>query len=165
MKHFSWLLLVAIGVSIGAGRVSCFPRMVNQPSLRPFEREMPAMPQNLVPFSGPAGLPSDPAQAAKVTNPVKPTPEAVTLGRIYYGYYCEMCHGARGDGDGAVGRSYIPKPSDLTSSKVQASPDGALALAMVTGPGHSPVLDSTVPLERRWYIVHYLRSLRTTQRD
>lgn len=165
MKHFSWLLLVAIGMSIGAGRVSCFPRMVNQPSLRPFEREMPAMPENLAPFSGPASLPSDPAQAAKVANPVPRTPQTIDLGRIYYSYYCETCHGARGDGDGAVGRSYLPRPADLTGAKVQSRSDGQLALAMVSGPGHAPILDSTVPLIRRWYIAHYLRSLRTTQRD
>lgn len=110
-------------------------------------------------FAGPVPLPLTKAEAARTPNPVKATPEAISLGGIYYGYYCLMCHGQTGRGEGPVGESYVPTPSDLTSSKVLGLADGALARAMVSGIGHQPVLESTVPLERRWYIIHYLRTL------
>lgn len=161
---------VAIALGVSSQPFSCSPRMVDTPSIKPFERKMPEMPKNLVPFSGPAcqapaRLPATRQAATRVPNPVKPTPEAVNLGRIYYGYYCIHCHGAEGKGNGTVGGSYVPEPTVLTSPKVQAMSDGALCWSMVMGLGHEPVLDSTVPLERRWYIVHYLRAVARPSRS
>ena len=48
-------------------------------------------------------------------NAVSPTPGAISLGRIYYGYYCLMYHGEDGNGEGPVGASYVPLPTGLTS--------------------------------------------------
>ena len=169
MKRVPLVLFAMLAAGASTQPFSCFPRMGRQPSVKPFERKMPALPQGLVPFGAPAPFPRDPRQAAKAANPVRPTPRAVLLGGIYYGYYCLMCHGERADGNGAVGQSYDPKPADLTSAKVQALPDGTLCLAMVTGPGHvsargEPVLEPTVALERRWLVVHYLRTLAPSRR-
>lgn len=159
MKPFSLLLLGILGLGISSQPFSCFPRMHDQPSVKPFERTMPEAPPNQVPYAGPESVSLTKQQAAAMSNPVKPTSQAIALGRIYYGYYCLMCHGETGKGDGPVGQSYVPPPADLTSPKVLAQSDGALAYAMVSGTGHDPVLASTVPLSRRWPIIHYLRTL------
>jgi hypothetical protein len=158
MKYLALLAIIIIGATVSTRPFACFPRMTDQPNLRHFEREMPPMPKNSIPVEGTRQLPDNPAAAAKLSNPVKATPQAVALGRYYYGYYCGMCHGANKNGDGEVGRSYRPKPADLTDPRFAQRPDGELAYRMVSGPGHAPVLAATVPLERRWYIVHYLKA-------
>lgn len=160
MKLLSLALFAAMGFGISSQPFSCFPRMVDQPSVKPFEKAMPDAPPNQVPFSGPGAPGAAQQQASAVANPVRPSPQSVERGRLYYGYYCLMCHGVDGHAPGPVGESYVPPPADLTSAKVAAMSDGALARAMVTGTGHDPVLESTVAVERRWHTVNYLRTLR-----
>jgi len=164
MRVFAIALLAAMGVGVSTQPFSCFPRMSRQPSVKPFERQMPTLPDNLVPFAAAPAFPQTKEQAAGIPNPVQATPQAISLGRIYYGYYCQHCHGPNGNGEGAVARSYVPAPSDLTTPKVQAMSDGALSFAMVAGVGHeSPrherVLEPTVAVDRRWHIVLYLRTV------
>jgi len=159
MKPLPLLLLAAMGLGVSSQPFSCYPRMRDQQSIKPFEKEMPESPAHQVPYAAPAFLPHTREQAAATPNPVRPTPEAISLGRIYYGYYCQMCHGENGKGDGAVGRSYVPAPTDLTSAGVRRMSDGEMAWAMVFEVGHEPALDSTVPLERRWHIIHFVRRL------
>jgi hypothetical protein len=164
MKRLLLLVLVAGGIGLTTERFLWFPRMSEQPSVKPFETNMPRLPEGTVPFGAAPSLPRTKQEAAAIPNPVRATPKAVRLGRLYYGYYCEMCHGRRGDGNGRVGQSYEPRPTDLRSAKIRAMSDGELAVGMVVGVGHvgpkdEPILEPTVALERRWRIVHYLRTL------
>jgi len=154
--HFA--ILLALAALAGAG-CNPFPRMRDQASLKPYERDMPPMPARLVPASGGDRLPGK-SEARALKNPVAPSAEAVGAGAAYYGYYCVHCHGSRGDSRTPVGDSYVPKPTPLRSPRVQAMSDGELYRAMVTGKGHEPVLQSTVPPERRWAIVHFVRTLK-----
>ncbi|MBI3948436.1 MAG: c-type cytochrome [Armatimonadetes bacterium] len=144
--------------AILAGGCDFLPRMRSQPSSKPYERDMPAMPANLVPTTGGEVIP-DAAKARTLANPVKVSAAAVDAGRTFYGYYCRHCHGERGDSRTPVGDSYLPMPTRLDSPRVQAATDGELYRAMVIGKGHEPVMKSTVPPERRWRIVHYIRTL------
>ena len=41
-----------------------------------------------------------PPEAAKLPNPVKPTPSSLAQGKKSYGYDCAVCHGKDGDGKG-----------------------------------------------------------------
>lgn len=145
--------------ALASGGCHLFPHMANQPSIKPYERDMPRMPANSVPFGGGDRIPK-PGVARTLVNPVPPSAAAIAAGRAYYGYYCRHCHGERGDSRTPVGDSYVPKPTPLASPAVQAATDGELYRKMVTGPGHDPVLTSTVPPERRWYIAHYIRTFR-----
>ena len=158
MKLWSLAMLAGIGFGLSTQPFSCFPRMRDTPSIKPFERQMPEMPAGVQAFGEPA-RPTTRQEAAAVPNPVPRSASSRDLGRIYYGYYCLMCHGADGRGDGTVGRSYLPQPTNLARPRVQAMSDGELAFAMAAGNGHEPVLDPTVTWERRWYIVHHLRTL------
>jgi mono/diheme cytochrome c family protein len=129
--------------------------MREQPSLKPFERAMPAMPEGVVSREGADPLPSPDE------SPKPPLTEAKTLsqGKLYYGYYCAMCHGEDGRGRTPVGEAYWPRPTDLTTQQVQSQTDASLYRAMLTGIGHEPVLVSTVARDRRWPIVAHLRTL------
>lgn len=136
---------------------SCAPHMYDQASLRPFKQQMPPMPRGTTPVHGRAS--TFVAQQAKVArNPLPATRDAINNGRIYYGYYCQMCHGRKGDGDGPVGQSYVPKPTDLSSALLTKLTDGELYAKMLTGKGHDPVMIQTVQPDHRWPLVAYIRT-------
>jgi mono/diheme cytochrome c family protein len=164
VRLMSLLLFAVMGIGVSSQPFSCFPRMVDQPSVKPFEKRMPEAPPGQVPFSGPGSVALTKQEAAALRNPIAPSAKSIARGKLYYGYYCQMCHGNDGRRPGPVGESYVPAPADLTSARVAGMSDGALAYAMVTGMGHDPVLESTVPLDRRWHIVNWLRGLRPRQR-
>lgn len=137
---------------------SCGPHMNIQPSIQPYEQRMPNMPAGSVPTSG--TLETLTVEQSKLaTNPLSRTPTNLRNGEIYYGYYCLMCHGSDGKGNGPVGQSYVPKPTDLTSPAVVALTDGEIYYRMLNGAGHAPVMNQTVLRGQRWPIVMYVRAL------
>jgi len=135
------------------------PRMYAQPNIRHFQAVMPAPSPNTVPVNVIfEPLPSK-EQSLKLTNPVAKTEENIAKGKVYYGYYCAFCHNDNGDGFGPVGHSYIPVPTDLRSEKIRLMTDGQILYSMLTGTGHSPMLERIVLPEYRWYLVLYTRHL------
>lgn len=158
MRGVSITVKIILACVCALSCASCGPRMRIQPSIQPFERQMPDMPRGTVPTSG--RLETFTAEQSRLAaNPLPNTPANLRNGRIYYGYYCLMCHGSKGDGNGAVGESYIPKPADLSSPAVAGLSDGELYQRMLVGVGHDPVMTQTVPPDQRWPIVMYIRTL------
>ena len=51
-------------------------------------------------------------EAAKLTNPVAATSEAVGAGRRVYTRMCSRCHGAEGKGDGPAATGNVPDLTD-----------------------------------------------------
>jgi mono/diheme cytochrome c family protein len=131
------------------------PRMRVEPKILPYQALMPAVPAGVVPVVW-----TQKPDLESVRNPVADTEAARRVGQAYYRDYCAFCHGQAGHGDGPVGRSYVPTPTDLTAPAVQGLADGALYRGMLTGIGHTPVLDYVVDPNAPWYIIHYMRSLR-----
>ena len=157
MKRALWISIV---VMIGAACYLLFtgPRMKEQPHIRAYQTRVPELPKGVVPVTSAPGLPSA-EEAMTLTNPLAATPENLARGKTYFGYYCAFCHGASGQGDGPVGQSYVPAPTNLASARVQSCSDGQHLRAMLTGIGHAPVLERVVPPEHRWYMVLYVRTL------
>jgi len=151
-------LLVVVALAVTGYLLMTGPRMRNQPHVRTFEAPMRVLPAGTVPTEELPTVPG-PEAAAELKNPLTPTPENIQRGRVYYRYYCLCCHGERGDGDGPVGQSYVPTTADLRSEKIEHRSDGELYRSILTGTGHSPVLEYTIPPEHRWYLVLFLRSL------
>jgi hypothetical protein len=155
---------------IGIGTLAYFsimfqgPRMQVQPGIRTYQRAMPAPPQGVVPVEPDTRALPRPDQAAGMRNPLPDRQDVRDRGRVYYGYYCLFCHGENGQGDGPVGYSYMPAPTDLHAQKVTAMSDGELMLAMLRGVGHEPVLPRIVPPDHRWYLLAYVRHLGRTDR-
>jgi len=135
------------------------PRMKIQTHVRAFQAVMPPTPAGAVPVSDPLPARLTAQRAARMTNPLKPTPANIAKGKTYYSYYCVFCHGEAGDGRGPVAESYDPEPADLRTKAVQSLTDGKLLYASLTGVGHEPVLERVVPEKARWPIVLYVRSL------
>jgi uncharacterized protein YneF (UPF0154 family) len=167
-----WIILfIVLGVIVGVftSLIMIGPEMKSQPNIRAYQARVPLPPAGVVPVEPAAGLLS-PAEAAALQNPLRATPENLARGRTYYQYYCLACHGEAADGNGPVGQSFLPPPTDLRSAKIQDLKDGELLRAMLTGVGHqpvtavparTPVLEYTVLPEHRWYLVLYMRNLGT----
>ena len=136
-----------------------YGRMNDQESIRTYETSLPPMPPGTIPAGG--GIEnlrtSDPGS---LKNPLPPGPAAVERGKQAYANYCVMCHGPRADGNGTVGQSFAPLPSNLRESPVQEQSDGELFYKISMGFGRHPDLASTVLELDRWAVIHYLRSLK-----
>jgi hypothetical protein len=136
---------------------SCGPRMNIQRSIHPYQRAMPEKPAGTTPTAG--RLVTLTAKQAKLAiNPLPVNETNLANGKIYYGYYCLMCHGEKGDGNGPVGQGYVPKPTDLVT--VTGMTDGQLYSKMLTDKGHDPVMSQTVQPDHRWALVMYVRTFR-----
>lgn len=134
------------------------PHMYEQAHIQAFQTPMTPPPPGTATVQAPVTLPSA-SEAVGLTNPLSSDATNVMRGKIYYGYYCQACHGPDGAGDGPVGQSYVPRPKDLRTDHVRGLSDGELLRAMLTGIGHDPVLQRVVPPEHRWPLELYVRQL------
>lgn len=117
-----------------------------------------------------------PAQAAKVDTDsvvasgekvdvkalIKPAPESIAKGKGIFGQQCATCHGAEGKGDGPAAAAFNPKPRNFTSLENWKNPRtvaGVFKTLKEGLPGTPMPGFSTIPVEDRFAIVHYLRSL------
>jgi hypothetical protein len=163
-------LAVVLLCALAGGVVALYlmfsgPRMRTQPKIVPYQAVMPSLPAGVIPVtSGTSAVPSM-ESATQLGNPLPVARQTIENGRVYYSYYCVFCHDENGHGNGPVGRSYVPAPTDLTSSGVTKLSDGALYRAMLTGAGHEPVLGYVIDPKARWYLISYVRYLQTGRTD
>lgn len=136
-------------------------RMRETPAVRPYEEPLLTMKEGVIPFEGGEAT-YRAAQGKKVKSPLrKGDPLNVKLGKILYFTYCAQCHGKYHDGNGTVGQSFHPLPTDLRSVKVQSLPEGVLFKEISYGVpnGRQPPLATTIEVMDRWRIIAYLKSL------
>lgn len=140
-----------------------YARMSDQESLRPYEAALPQMPAKSIPITGGINVLRE-TKPEDLHNPVPMTRTSVNEGEIRYGYYCVMCHGAKADGNGTVGQSFSPLPTNLASPYVQKQKDGELFHKIYFGFRRHPALIYTVAGNDRWLIINYIRSLPTAEK-
>jgi len=139
-----------------------YARMSEQESLRPYEIALPEMPAGSIPVNGGINILRE-AKPENLHNPVAMTGASVKEGEMRYGYFCVMCHGAKADGNGTVGQSFSPLPTNLASPYVQKQKDGELFYKIYFGFRRHPALIYTVADNDRWLIINYIRSLGNKQ--
>ncbi len=109
-----------------------------------------------------ASAQSGTADAKKLKNPVKSSPESIAAGQAAYAKYCRFCHGPDAKGHGPL----APKgtnPPDLTDATWDhGSTDGEIFVSIRDGVG--PKFDmkaqkEKIPEQDIWNLVNYLRSL------
>lgn len=100
-----------------------------------------------------------PAEADKVSNPLKGNAVATVAGKKLYVQLCAVCHGEKGKGDGIAAISLNPKPANHTSKKVQAQTDGAIFWKITTGKPPMAAYKATLTDTQRWQLVNYIREL------
>ncbi len=148
----SVLFVIVVIIPIAIYLLLSGPHMVNQPSIKAFERKVNMPPVGSVPIKNIKKFPP-----FITHNPLIVNTKNISAGKTFYKYYCVFCHGENGDGNGPVGKSYIPKPSILTSKKINGMNDGEIYNKMLTGEGHYPVLEKVISADYRWYIVLYVK--------
>jgi len=135
-----------------------YARMREQESIRPYETSLPEMPQGTIPVDGGIEVLRK-AKAEALKNPLEADEESRQRGKDAYGHYCLMCHGPKADGNGVVGQSFYPLPTNLKSPYVQNQTDGSLFIRISRGYKRHPYLADTASESDRWAVIHYLRSL------
>jgi cytochrome c5 len=99
-------------------------------------------------------------EAAARVNPVKSSPEGLAEARKVFGYDCEMCHGAKGDGKGEVVESMQLKMHDWHEPATLANmTDGEIFYIITKGKGKMMAEGERVPEKLRWNLVNLVRSM------
>ena len=114
------------------------------------------------PATPPAQAPSAPSSTVK--NPVKPTPESQAKAKKVYGFDCEMCHAANGNGKTDLAKDMSLTMADWTDPKVlSADSDGDLFDIIRKGKGKMPPEEvARAKDDDVWNLVIYIRSLAKT---
>lgn len=156
-------ILVAYGAIIGIDKYLTVGRMWETPAVRPHEEELPIMKVGMVPFDGGEAL-FRATKGEELKSPLqKGDPSNMALGKTLYFTFCAQCHGKYHDGNGTVGQSFNPLPTDLKSPKVQSLPEGVIFKVISYGipkpDNRQPPLATTIDVLDRWRIITYLKSL------
>ncbi len=159
-RHFNILLnLATVGLFFALLFPGCdYARMKDQESVRTYEAQPPEMPKGAIPVNGGLTVLKS-SRPEDLRNPLPSTPDVLEKGRIGYGYFCVMCHGSNLDGNGTVGQSFSPLPTNLKSPYVQHQSDGELFYKISFGFKRQPPLADTVSEEDLWTIIRYVRSV------
>jgi mono/diheme cytochrome c family protein len=106
-----------------------------------------------------AAPPAIPADAAKMVNPVKTTPESLAHAKKIYGYDCAMCHGVNGDGKGDVVSDLKLTLKDYTDpNALKDLSDGEIFYIIKNGKGQMPGEGDRAKPEDVWNMVVLVRS-------
>lgn len=136
-----------------------YARMNDDEALQTHEAALPPLPKGTVPAAGGVeGVRT--ADPKTLRSPLAPSPRVLEQGRAAYGHYCVHCHGPKGDGNGTVGQSFAPLPTDLSGPAVRGQTDGELFAKVSLGFRRHPPLADTVSEEDRWAVIAWLRTLR-----
>jgi len=101
-----------------------------------------------------------PPEAAKQTNPVKPTLASLAQGKKLYGFDCEMCHGKDGDGKGDLAVDMKLTLLDYRDpASLKDRTDGELFYIIKNGKGDMPAEGDRSKADIVWDLVNYIRSL------
>src|ERR1700733_9290254 len=111
------------------------------------------------PAAAPALPAAIPAEAARMVNPVKPTPESQTRAKKMYGYDCAICHGANGNGKGDVVADLKITLKDYTDpAALKDITDGELFYVIKNGKGQMPSEGDRAKTDDLWNMVVLVRS-------
>ena len=138
-----------------------YGRMRETPAVRPQEVPLFNMEAGIVPVNAGEAI----YRATPGVDLVSPLdaaePLVVGRGKAVYLTYCAQCHGYNYDGNGTVGQSFQPLPTDLRSPEVQSKPEGELFKTVSYGiPGkRQPALQTTVTIDDRWHVIAFMKSL------
>jgi mono/diheme cytochrome c family protein len=138
-----------------------YGRMRETPGVRPHEEPLLIQESGIVPIHGGDAL-YRVTPAVELISPLDRQADAtIKRGSDLYHVYCAQCHGLNFDGNGTVGQSFEPLPTNLHSAEVQSKPEGELFKSISYGVpgGRQPALDTTILAQDRWYIIAFIQSL------
>ena len=138
-----------------------YGRMRETPAVRPHEDPLLKMEEGLVPVNGGEAIFRAKAGVDLIPPLNMSQDSVIDRGKAVYLTYCAQCHGLDYDGQGTVGQSFHPLPTNLHSPEVQSKPDGELFKSISYGvpDGRQPALHTTITVDDRWHVVAFVKSL------
>ena len=109
--------------------------------------------------TAPAQATAVPAEAASMTNPIKPTAESLAKAKKMYGYDCSMCHGDTGNGKGDLAVDLKLKLKDFTNPEdMKTVTDGEMFWVIQNGIGKMPGEGERLKQDDTWNMVVVVRN-------
>jgi len=100
-----------------------------------------------------------PVEAAKLQNPVKPSPESTARAKKWWSLDCEMCHNKTGDGKGETAKEMKLPMMDFTNpDTLKDRTDGEIFYIIKNGHNNMPAEGSRLKAEEAWDLVNYVRA-------
>lgn len=102
--------------------------------------------------SGQEGAPSAPPSS----------PESIAAGKAVFFEYCSGCHGRRADGRGPQSLNLDPRPQNLRNAPFVGYLTDTRMFASISGGVRGtamPAFEMMIAPEKRWQVIHYIRSL------
>jgi mono/diheme cytochrome c family protein len=89
--------------------------------------------------------------------------ELLERGQARFAIYCMPCHGETGQGNGMIVQRGFPAPTNYSDQRLLESPIGYFFDVMSNGFGRMYSYASRVPVDDRWAIAAYVRTLQLSQ--
>ena len=99
-----------------------------------------------------------PKSADTLSSPYKFDSNFIKMGEKEFKTNCVACHGSKGKGNGPAAIALNPRPSNLTSDKVQDQSAGALFWKIEHGNGAMPIWGKSLNDKQIWALVSYIKS-------
>jgi len=104
------------------------------------------------------------AAGSLLTAPPMPVSRELLLrGHERFQIFCSPCHGRTGEGNGMVVRRGYKQPSSYHVDRLRMVPLGYFFYVMSNGFGVMPSYAAQLPVEDRWAIAAYIRTLQLSQ--
>jgi mono/diheme cytochrome c family protein len=183
MRYFflAFLLLLLIVVSIAGCRgdlsrrppIELFSDMDRQPKIRPqtLSRLFPDGLGSRLPVAGTIArgsryqsIPFNTGRIPGTTNfvqilPVPVTDQLLARGRERYQIYCQVCHGATGDGKGITSKYQMVGIASFLDPRLVAMSDGEIFNTITYGKNLMGAYGPQVDVPDRWAIIAYVRAI------
>jgi mono/diheme cytochrome c family protein len=99
-------------------------------------------------------------QETPAKNPVQSTPEGQARAKKQYGFECEMCHGATGDGQTDIAKDMKLALTNLADPKtLEGKTDGEIFDLIKKGKGQMTGEGDRMKTDEIWNLVTYVRAL------
>jgi len=161
-RHAAFIALLAFAFFALFG---CnYAEMRDDEAVQAYNEEFPQMPKKTIPVDGGIWVERE-ANPVELVNPTADDSKMVARGLERYRFYCVQCHGPMLDGNGTVGQSFAPLPSNLKSQQVQDQSDGEMFYKIRFGFNRHPPLYATATDDETWAIVRFVRSMRVKSEE
>lgn len=97
------------------------------------------------------------------TIPIPVTAELLNRGQERYDIFCSVCHGKTGDGRGMIVQRGMKQPESYHIDRLRQAPAGYFYDTIVNGFGVMYSYGDRIPVNDRWAIVAYIRTLQLSQ--
>ena len=158
------MLAATIAIAGMPAPAFCFPWSIDMyrgPEIQPYAKAPRVTPADTIPVHGGEPPMSLEQATIKMHDPLQPTPENLAKGKVQFETFCAPCHGESAQGNGPVAHLLAKPPKNLVVGTSKDLPDGYIYGAIRDGILSMPSYAEEMPIEQRWQVVMYIRSMQS----